>query len=195
MGKLIYLALTSLDGFIEDEEGKFDWAEPEEEVLCIRQRAGAWGTDALDLYVVSGAHESWRRLAWAWGEESPGPGKVRLPPFPAKLKGEPYYRFHRFGLESKPVDIVRRLSDRAVLLEEACTLGKSRLEAFPGTECGRRPRLRRFAGRTQMPYPWAATACRRSWFTDSRERAAGTTTRYSSCWSRSARTEGVRRAC
>jgi dihydrofolate reductase len=32
MAKLIYSALTSLDGYIEDEDGKFDWAEPDEEV-------------------------------------------------------------------------------------------------------------------------------------------------------------------
>jgi dihydrofolate reductase len=32
MAKLIYLAITSLDGYIEDEDGKFDWAEPSEEV-------------------------------------------------------------------------------------------------------------------------------------------------------------------
>ena len=31
MGKLIYSAITSLDGYIEDEDGKFDWAEPDEE--------------------------------------------------------------------------------------------------------------------------------------------------------------------
>jgi dihydrofolate reductase len=32
MGKLIYSAITSLDGYIEDEDGNFDWAEPDEEV-------------------------------------------------------------------------------------------------------------------------------------------------------------------
>jgi dihydrofolate reductase len=32
MGKLIYSALTSLDGYIEDRAGKFDWAEPDAEV-------------------------------------------------------------------------------------------------------------------------------------------------------------------
>ena len=32
MGKLIYSALGSLDGYIEDEQGRFDWAEPDEEV-------------------------------------------------------------------------------------------------------------------------------------------------------------------
>lgn len=32
MGKLIYSAITSLDGYIEDQDGNFDWAEPDEEV-------------------------------------------------------------------------------------------------------------------------------------------------------------------
>jgi dihydrofolate reductase len=32
MAKLIYSAITSLDGYIEDESGKFDWAEPDAEV-------------------------------------------------------------------------------------------------------------------------------------------------------------------
>ncbi|HKX24876.1 MAG TPA: dihydrofolate reductase family protein [Actinomycetota bacterium] len=32
MGTLIYSAIASLDGYIADEEGKFDWGEPDEEV-------------------------------------------------------------------------------------------------------------------------------------------------------------------
>jgi dihydrofolate reductase len=32
MAKLIYSAITSLDGYIADEEGNFDWAAPDEEV-------------------------------------------------------------------------------------------------------------------------------------------------------------------
>ena len=32
MAKLTYLALTSLDGFIEDADGSFEWAEPSDEV-------------------------------------------------------------------------------------------------------------------------------------------------------------------
>ncbi len=32
MAKLIYSAITSLDGYIEDSTGKFDWAVPDEEV-------------------------------------------------------------------------------------------------------------------------------------------------------------------
>jgi dihydrofolate reductase len=32
MAKLIYTAITSLDGYIEDDTGRFDWAEPDAEV-------------------------------------------------------------------------------------------------------------------------------------------------------------------
>jgi dihydrofolate reductase len=32
MAKLTYTAITSLDGYIEDEDGKFDWAAPDAEV-------------------------------------------------------------------------------------------------------------------------------------------------------------------
>jgi dihydrofolate reductase len=32
MAKLTYTAITSLDGYIEDEEGRFDWAVPDAEV-------------------------------------------------------------------------------------------------------------------------------------------------------------------
>jgi dihydrofolate reductase len=32
MAKLIYAAIQSLDGYVADEDGNFDWAEPDEEV-------------------------------------------------------------------------------------------------------------------------------------------------------------------
>ena len=32
MARLIYLTLASLDGYVADDDGKFDWAEPDEEV-------------------------------------------------------------------------------------------------------------------------------------------------------------------
>jgi dihydrofolate reductase len=32
VAKLVYMAVASLDGYIEDEDGKFDWAVPDEEV-------------------------------------------------------------------------------------------------------------------------------------------------------------------
>jgi dihydrofolate reductase len=46
MANLIYSALASLDGYIEDEDGKFDWAEPDEEVHSfvndVERRVGTY---------------------------------------------------------------------------------------------------------------------------------------------------------
>ena len=45
MAYLIYLAITSLDGYIEDTDGKFDWAAPDEEVHSfINDRQRSAGT-------------------------------------------------------------------------------------------------------------------------------------------------------
>jgi len=35
MAKLIYSAITSLDGYVEDEHGRFGWAKPDAEVLAF----------------------------------------------------------------------------------------------------------------------------------------------------------------
>ena len=35
MAKLVYSAISSLDGYIADEDGSFDWAVPDEEVLTF----------------------------------------------------------------------------------------------------------------------------------------------------------------
>jgi dihydrofolate reductase len=35
MAKLIYSAITSLDGYVADDDGNFDWAAPDEEVHTI----------------------------------------------------------------------------------------------------------------------------------------------------------------
>jgi dihydrofolate reductase len=34
VAKLIYAAITSLDGYVEDEQGRFDWAAPDDELLA-----------------------------------------------------------------------------------------------------------------------------------------------------------------
>jgi 3-methyladenine DNA glycosylase/8-oxoguanine DNA glycosylase len=78
------------------------------------------------------AHEAWRRMVWAWGEEAPGGNGVRLQPSPQRLASEPYYRYHRMNVEKKRTDIIQRAASRATRLEEAVTLGRSRLEALPG---------------------------------------------------------------
>ena len=78
------------------------------------------------------AHEAWRRIVWAWGEDAPGPNGVRLGPDAKRLAGEPYYAYHRHGVEKKRTDIVRRLASRVDRVEEAMALGRARLEAFAG---------------------------------------------------------------
>ncbi len=45
MGSLTYLAIASLDGYVEDEQGKFDWAAPDAEVHAfVNDLARPWGT-------------------------------------------------------------------------------------------------------------------------------------------------------
>jgi dihydrofolate reductase len=52
MAKLIYSAITSLDGYVADEDGRFDWAEPDEEVHAF----------VNDLVRPVGTHLYGRRL-------------------------------------------------------------------------------------------------------------------------------------
>jgi dihydrofolate reductase len=35
VGKLVYAAITSLDGYVADAEGRFDWSMPDEEVHAV----------------------------------------------------------------------------------------------------------------------------------------------------------------
>src|SRR5438067_13885066 len=46
MGKLIYSMLMSLDGYVEDEHGRFGWGAPEDEEVhsYINQLASSVGT-------------------------------------------------------------------------------------------------------------------------------------------------------
>jgi dihydrofolate reductase len=45
MGRLVYTGITSLDGYIADESGSFDWSMPDEEVhTFINEQERAFGT-------------------------------------------------------------------------------------------------------------------------------------------------------
>jgi dihydrofolate reductase len=71
MAKVIYTAITSLDGYIEDTQGRFDWAAPDEEVHAF----------ANDVERPVGTHLYGRRMYETmvfW--ESP-PELARQPPF------------------------------------------------------------------------------------------------------------------
>ncbi len=61
MAKLIYSALTSLDGYIADEDGNFDWAAPDEEVHAfVNDRERPIGTYLYGrrMYEVMAAWET-----------------------------------------------------------------------------------------------------------------------------------------
>ena len=82
------------------------------------------------------ARRSWHALVRALGEPAPGPAGLLVPPSPAMLATAPSWRYHRFGLERKRADTIRRVCDRSVRLEEAATMSLPdayrRLQAFPG---------------------------------------------------------------
>ena len=58
MAKLIYSAIMSLDGYVADEDGNFDWAEPDEEVHTfvndLERRVGTYlyGRRMYDVMVA-----------------------------------------------------------------------------------------------------------------------------------------------
>ena len=77
MTNLIYSAIASLDGYIEDEQGRFEWAAPDEEVHSfvndLERRVGTylygrrmyetmvyWETDDDDAAVARDYAEVWR---------------------------------------------------------------------------------------------------------------------------------------
>ena len=71
MAQLIYTAITSLDGYIEDAQGKFDWAAPDEEVHAF----------VNDLERPVGTHLYGRRMYETMAFWESPPDLVAQPPF------------------------------------------------------------------------------------------------------------------
>ena len=69
------------------------------------------------------AWHSWRYLVRALGEPAPGPlPGLFVPPSPERIARTPYEVFHRFGIERRRADVVRRLAVVARRLEETASL-------------------------------------------------------------------------
>ena len=69
MAHLIYSVIASLDGYVADRSGSFDWAEPDEEVHAF----------VNDLERPVGTHLYGRRmyeLMRYWDEDQPGQDEV-----------------------------------------------------------------------------------------------------------------------
>lgn len=89
--------------------------------------------------MVPGA-EAWR--AWLamirdLGEPAPGPRSgLMVPPDPARLSSAPYYVLHRYGIDRRRAETVRRAAASAARLEEAVEMtleaARLRLRALPG---------------------------------------------------------------
>lgn len=82
------------------------------------------------------ARRSYRKLVLAWGERAPGPSDLFLPPCPETLADQPYWAFHRLGIERRRADVIRGVCGRARRIEEASRLSEHdrdlRLTAFRG---------------------------------------------------------------
>jgi 3-methyladenine DNA glycosylase/8-oxoguanine DNA glycosylase len=85
------------------------------------------------------ARRSYRDLVVALGAPAPGPAArvgIRLPPSPQVLAATPGWAMHRFGIERKRADTIRRVGAAARRLEEAAAMdrgdGRRRLTAIPG---------------------------------------------------------------
>jgi 3-methyladenine DNA glycosylase/8-oxoguanine DNA glycosylase len=69
------------------------------------------------------AWHSWRVMVRSLGERAPGPlPDLWAPPLPARIAATPYEVFHRFGIERRRAETLRRLSVVAHRLEETPSL-------------------------------------------------------------------------
>src|SRR6187549_2580254 len=98
MAKLVYAAIASLDGYVEDEEGRFDWAAPDDEVHAyvndLERPIGTylygrrmyetmvyWETDDDDAPVARDYGEIWRaadKVVYSRTLESASSAKTRI---------------------------------------------------------------------------------------------------------------------
>jgi 3-methyladenine DNA glycosylase/8-oxoguanine DNA glycosylase len=110
------------------------------------------------------ARLAYRRLILELGEAAPGPLPLRVPPGPATLAGTPYWVFHRFGVERRRAEVIRRAAVSPRRLEETIAMtpadAERRIRAFPAWDPGRRPRWRWSPSATPMPSRSATTTSR-----------------------------------
>jgi dihydrofolate reductase len=98
MAQLIYSAIASLDGYVEDACGKFDWAAPDEEVHAfvnelewpigtylygrrMYETMSAWETIDDDHPVMRDYAELWRaaeKVVYSRSLESPSSARTRI---------------------------------------------------------------------------------------------------------------------
>jgi 3-methyladenine DNA glycosylase/8-oxoguanine DNA glycosylase len=65
------------------------------------------------------ARASFRGIVRTYGEPAPGPAGLWLAPPPARVAALPYFAFHRFGIERRRADVIRRAAVIAERVEAA----------------------------------------------------------------------------
>lgn len=82
------------------------------------------------------ARRAQRQITARWGDDAPGPARLRLPADPDVLAGVPYYDLHVVGVERKRADTIRRVAANARRLDALALLppveAHRRLLAIPG---------------------------------------------------------------
>ena len=63
MGRLVSFITTSLDGYVNDVEGRFDFATPSDEVHAFVALAREQGAEVEDTLYAGMIHGFWRRPA------------------------------------------------------------------------------------------------------------------------------------
>ena len=76
------------------------------------------------------ARAAFQGIVRAYGRPAPGPGGLRLPPEPAELAAQPYFAFHRFGLEQRRAEVLRRAAEFAGKRVEGLETLESQLAMF-----------------------------------------------------------------
>ncbi|MGH3715575.1 MAG: DNA-3-methyladenine glycosylase family protein, partial [Micromonosporaceae bacterium] len=82
------------------------------------------------------ASHSYLGVVRHFAEPAPGPAGLVLPPDPAAVAATPYWAFHRYGVEQRRADTLRRCAAVAARLEETVGMPPAdaarRLRAVPG---------------------------------------------------------------
>jgi len=69
------------------------------------------------------AMRAWRALCRAASSPAPGPMELLLPPDPAVLGAQPYWWYHRFGVDRHRAETIIRMARRASRLDSLAVAG------------------------------------------------------------------------
>jgi 3-methyladenine DNA glycosylase/8-oxoguanine DNA glycosylase len=95
------------------------------------------------------AHRSYRDMTLALSEPAPGPAGLMLPVDPGALANAPYWSLHRFGVERRRAETLRRVAQRSSRLESLVRAApeevQSALTTIPGVGAWSAAEVRRVA--------------------------------------------------